>query len=393
MLPTVSGWHGPPGHRGTRPAPQGHRSNGKIGARGGSLYLSGAPWRTVYTGWRSCRCKSGSVSLRSAIFCRRTLHEPCQAHRRVPSAGAQARHHQQAVVVRGADLRRRRRKRASVLRRGTTVPPRQGCTKAKTAVVAVTACVTSASRGGTQDGGGSPNVRPSPSETCAASRPATLVAAVSDGCGVPVRPASTSTRRGGARRVAEPRIVDQPPPAGVAAIGHHQRGPPDRQRQRPPLRRFPAQDQRIGRPQHRMQVEQPHPPYRSAAGSRARASSSQDRRGPSSTAGSHTRLMSSSTKRERVGWRGSKRSNAARLTKPNVSRPRAGRSPARSSRSSTIAPAISLPCEIASSATCGPGAAAATRRETRAPRCCPPARAPGPAPCSRTSNRGSGRQR
>ncbi len=87
--------------------------------------------------------------------------------------------------------------------------------------------------------------------------------------------------------------------------------------------------------------------------SRAR-SSSVERRALSSTAASHTRLMSSSTKRDAVGWRGSNRSYAARLTKPNVSLPRVGASRVSSSRSSTIAPAISLPCAIASSATCGP---------------------------------------
>ena len=66
--------------------------------------------------------------------------------------------------------------------------------------------------------------------------------------------------------------------------------------------------------------------------------------------------MSSSTKRDAVGWRGSNRSIRGEIDEaerqPAARRRQAWR---RSSRSSTIAPAISLPCAIASSATCGPG--------------------------------------
>ena len=84
-------------------------------------------------------------------------------------------------------------------------------------------------------------------------------------------------------------------------------------------------------------------------------SSSQDRCVLSSMGMSQSRLMSSSTKREMVGCCGSKRSKAAILTKPKVSWPRVGRMAARSSLSTTMAPAISLPCVTASTATCGPG--------------------------------------
>ena len=106
-----------------------------------------------------------------------------------------------------------------------------------------------------------------------------------------------------------------------------------------------------------------HRRCRSAAGSRAHGRARCDRRALSSTAGSHTRLMSSSMKRDAVGWRGSNRSYAARLTKPKVSLPRVGVRPVASSRSSTIAPAISLPWVIASSATCGPATSGIARGE------------------------------
>ena len=76
--------------------------------------------------------------------------------------------------------------------------------------------------------------------------------------------------------------------------------------------------------------------------------------------------------------------------KPNVSRPRAGRSPAASSRSSTIAPLISLPCEIASRATCGPGAVAAKLVNPSIP-VFPVRQGARSGTVSRTSNRGSGR--
>src|SRR5580658_8567694 len=122
--------------------------------------------------------------------------------------------------------------------------------------------------------------------------------------------------------------------------------------------------------------------------SRARSSSTECR-GPSSTSTSQTRLMSSSTKREAVGWRGSKRWNASRLTKPKVSRPRVGASPARSRRSSTMAPEISLPCVSASSATCGPGSAATRVVNPRTP-VLPSAQGAMSGTASRTSNGGAG---
>ena len=51
-----------------------------------------------------------------------------------------------------------------------------------------------------------------------------------------------------------------------------------------------------------------HPRCRSAGGSRGRGRVRSNGAEPSSTASSQTRLMSSSTKRDAVGWRGSKRS-------------------------------------------------------------------------------------
>ncbi len=77
-------------------------------------------------------------------------------------------------------------------------------------------------------------------------------------------------------------------------------------------------------------------------------------RGPFSTASSQTRFRSSSINRDAVGSRGSNRSNAAKLIKPTVRRPIIGVKSARSRRSSAIAPANSLPCVRARSATCGP---------------------------------------
>ena len=58
------------------------------------------------------------------------------------------------------------------------------------------------------------------------------------------------------RRLGEPVVVDQPPPADMAGIGYHELGLADRQRQVAALRRAAAQDQRLGGPQHRVQVEQ-----------------------------------------------------------------------------------------------------------------------------------------
>ena len=180
---------------------------------------------------------------------------------------------------------------------------------------------------------------------------------------LPVLSGLHQARRARRRRVGEARIVDDAPPADMPVIGHHQRRHADR---RAPARRpFGDAPHRIsGSDGHSIECRSNSTSTVSISGRISRArSSSMDRRGPSSTATSHTRLMSSSTNRDAVGWRGSNRSNAARLTKPNVSRPRAGASPARSSRSSTIAPAISLPCVSASSATCGPGRAGSTRGE------------------------------
>ena len=79
---------------------------------------------------------------------------------------------------------------------------------------------------------------------------------------------------------------------------------------------------------------------RSPAASPWPGPSSAERRTPNNCASSQTRFRSSSTKRDAIGFCGSKRSNAARLAKPSVSRPTAGQKPSRSSRSSTIAPAI-----------------------------------------------------
>ncbi len=88
--------------------------------------------------------------------------------------------------------------------------------------------------------------------------------------------------------------------------------------------------------------------------SRARLNSTLSR-GPSSIARVQTRLKSSSTKRDANGLAVSKRWNAATLAKASVSLPRVGRTPSRSSRSTTIAPQISLPWVSACTMTCGPG--------------------------------------
>ena len=116
-----------------------------------------------------------------------------------------------------------------------------------------------------------------------------------------------------------------------------------------------AQHQRIRRPQHRMQIQHHVGAIDRSAGSPAPVPVRSSGAARPASAASHTRLMSSSMKRDRVGWRGSNRSNAARLTKPKVSRPRVGVRSAASSRSSATAPAISLPCASASTTTCGPG--------------------------------------
>jgi hypothetical protein len=66
-------------------------------------------------------------------------------------------------------------------------------------------------------------------------------------------------------------------------------------------------------------------------------------------------LKSSSTNREEKGLRGSKRENAAMFAKASVSVPRVGCTFILSSRSSAIAPQISLPWVSATTRTLGPG--------------------------------------
>ena len=146
------------------------------------------------------------------------------------------------------------------------------------------------------------------------------------------------TRR---RRIGEARIVDQPPPARVAMVGHHQSPARPRRAQAA----CPSATCRTGSADPTATASSAgrtaHPPCRSAAGSRAPGQARSERRALSSTAASHTRLMSSSTKRDAVGWRGSNRSIRGEVDEPErqlAARRRAARraaaGPARSRRRS-----------------------------------------------------------
>ena len=121
--------------------------------------------------------------------------------------------------------------------------------------------------------------------------------------------------------IGEPRIIDQPGAADMAGIRDRQRRLADRQSQS--LRPFTVAPLSVsGTDGHSMEcrssststlsINLPHGP---GAGQLAGVDVD-----PSSTAGSHSRFMSSSRKRVAVGWAGSNLSKAARLAKPKVSR-------------------------------------------------------------------------
>ena len=285
-----------------------------------------------------------------------SAHEPRQPHRRMPATWPQAWHHQHARIVRRADLRRRRPARSACCARATTSPPCHGWTKAKPPVAAVTTAVTSATRCGASRG--RRRQRPGASATSRwRSRPAMQASIVSTVPCCQCWPASTRLAAQGVSGETKALVVDDPPAGGMTMIRHHQRRHADAARQRPPLRGTAAQHQRIGRPQHGVQIQQhvhrvdQRPDLPRPLQLAANSAGPPAPRYPRPGSGPHRRTATA------VGWRGSNRANAARLTKPKVSRPRCGVSPARSSRSSTMAPAISLPCDRASSATCGPGRA------------------------------------
>ena len=141
-----------------------------------------------------------------------------------------------------------------------------------------------------------------------------------DGGSVPVL--AGLDQGGGAARVGvgEPMVVDEALSAGVPVIGDDQIRNADPEGEPPSLLRGPAEEQWIRRPKHGMEIEQ----HVHGLDERADfASAVQFARSGAvlpSTAESQRRFISSSTKREAVGWRGSKRAKAARLMKPNVTR-------------------------------------------------------------------------
>ncbi len=73
---------------------------------------------------------------------------------------------------------------------------------------------------------------------------------------LPVLPGLHQARRARRRGIRKPGIVDDAAPAHVALVGHHQRRHAGAECKPLSLRRGAAQDQRIRRPQHRVQVEQ-----------------------------------------------------------------------------------------------------------------------------------------
>ena len=175
-------------------------------------------------------------------------------------------------------------------------------------------------------------------------------------------PASTRLAAHERRLVCEARIVDHAPSAGMSLVRHDQWRRAGAKRQSLPFGRCAAQDQRIRRPQHRVQVEQ----HVDLVDQRPDLARPIEFGRPPCTV-QHGRVphavevLVDEARRGRLAW--SNRSYAARLTKPKVSRPRLGVIPLSSSRSRTIAPAISLPCASASSATCGPSTPGVARGE------------------------------
>ena len=167
-------------------------------------------------------------------------------------------------------------------------------------------------------------------------------------------PASTRLAAHGVAGIGEAGVVDHAPPARMALIRHDQRRHAGAKRKPLPLRRRAAQDQRIRRPQHRVQVEQ-HIDRVDQRPDLARPVEL----GRAPRAVQHRRVPDPVD----VLVDEARRGRLARIEplvcgevdeaerQPAARRRRAR---ARSSRSSTIAPAISLPCAIASSATCGP---------------------------------------
>ena len=175
-----------------------------------------------------------------------------------------------------------------------------------------------------------------------------------DSLGAPMLP-GLDQAGGRVARPGEPHIIDDARPRRVPMIGDHEVRHADRHRQRPAALAGSARAA-AGRWATAWNAGRAACRRVSITGRSARArSSSLLLRGPSSTAGSHTRFMSSSRKRDAVGCSGSNRAKAEMLANTRLSRPRAGWNPLRSKRSSTIAPAISLPCERATRTTCGPG--------------------------------------
>ena len=182
-----------------------------------------------------------------------TGHEPRQPHRRVPAARPQARHDQQAVVVRRADLR-------LAVERDQRVAPRDH-------VAAAIGLHEGEAAGGRRhrhgDLGETLLLRIPLRQRRMRRRHIEMTQQPGDAGEhrvhrrlLPVLTGLHQARGARRRRIGEPGIVDDAAPARVSMIGHHQRRHAGAECKPLPLRRRAAQDQRIRRPQHRVQVEQ-----------------------------------------------------------------------------------------------------------------------------------------